>query len=100
MIATNEQIAILLCAKKKYLCSAMSTKLCNSSEYARIRYISGIIKNSLNDFQRGVDRDSVETTDKNSSNTNVDIDYIFMSDIQNRENNNKRTLAEIEALFT
>ena len=84
---SDEFIAKYLEEKKDYLSSAIARL--SGSEYAKIRYISTVLKNSLRDF-----KPKVEVVEK----TKVVVDEtIYEAPTQSL--NKRRSLAELEDIF-
>ena len=84
---SDEFIAKYLEEKKEYLSSAIARS--SSSEYAKIRYISTVLKNSLRDF-----RPKVEVVEKPKV---VVEETIYEAPTQSL--NKRRSLADLEDMF-
>lgn len=85
-VANNEKIAQYLDTNKDYLTSAI--RRLSSSEYARIRYLSAIVKNSISDFKPKV-QEEVKAHPK------VVIDDAIY-EAPSRSLNKRRSLADLE----
>lgn len=89
-VADNEKIGKYLEENKDYLTSALSRV--HSSEYARIRYLSTIIRDKIKAFVPKVEVEKPRIA--------VDIDMNkTMYEIRNANTNKRRSLAELEDMF-
>lgn len=71
-IANNEKIFNYLCENKDYIKG--KTERLSSSEFAKIRYMSAILKNSLKDYSK---KENIEIIEKKTDNTFYDISNVL-----------------------
>lgn len=90
-VADNEKIAKYLEENKDYLTSVIARL--SSSEYARIRYLSTIIRDKIKAFVP-----KVEVVEKSNVTTDVNMNEM-MYEIRNTNTNKRRSLADLEDIF-
>ena len=90
-VADNAKIGDYLAENKDYLSSAIARL--GSSEYARIRYLSTIIRDKIKAFVP-----KVEVAEKPKVTTDVNMNEM-MYEIRNTNTNKRRSLADLEDIF-
>ena len=90
-VADNEKIAKYLDENKDYLTSVIARL--SSSEYAKIRYLSTIIRDKIKAF-----KPKVEVVEKPKVTTDVNMNEM-MYEIRNTNTNKRRSLADLEDIF-
>lgn len=90
-VADNAKIGDYLAENRDYLASVIGRL--SSSEYARIRYLSTIIRDKIKAF---VPKFEVEETPKITADVNMNE---MMYEIRNTSTNKRRSLADLEDMF-
>jgi hypothetical protein len=88
-VASNKEIGTYLENNKNYLCTVLSR--IDNNEFSRIKYLSGILRNSLGDFK-------ANATIQESPKPIVRVDETFYEPVK-AKNNKRRSLEDLEDEF-